>query len=157
MKTCDYPVHVWSPCTAHLKVPVNLEFGDDVRKRGMVVMSPMTAAICWHLWRERNNRIFNNIFHSHTSCVQWIINNIILRTSLLSDEERIQFSDGSLPDPNAALDSLRGEDQRDGEWRRLGNRTAQEARWRLHGSRILYTVCCPEGNMIAFTFAFVCM
>lgn len=63
----------------------------------------LATAICWNIWLERNNRIFNFTAYSFHICIQLIMHDFTIWTCIPSDKERVQISGGSSEDD---LDSL---------------------------------------------------
>lgn len=58
---------------------------------GLVIR--VVAVICWNIWRERNNKIFNNTSYTVDGCVLEIYIDISCWIGLLSDREMIYVSE----------------------------------------------------------------
>lgn len=63
----------------------------------MVVMT-----ICWHIWRERNNRIFANSHNTIGMCIRLIIIDVTSWTGIHLDKERIHLSEEDVHEDDEA-------------------------------------------------------
>lgn len=92
---CKFSNRVWSICNAFMCHSINLAVVNDVWMRGRVsrnsarqVLTAITA-ICWHIWKERNNKIFRNKHTPIEVCLHFIISDYLI--------DRYNYGGGEVP------------------------------------------------------------
>lgn len=113
-----------------------------------------STALCWHLWKERNNIIFRNSHKSTYRCMRFIVNDIIFWTRIPNlEEDRLRFSDDE--NPKDTVDSIGGEhtQQRTKQTERTATKRGQ-ARDLLHSSKNKVDTSCFMLSLIYFAILY---
>lgn len=95
MLSCCFMKFIWQSAAETLGIRINMTSNQNTWLRAgkwdaaWSIRYTMMSAICWHIWRERNNRLFKNSTSTPLDCLFRIYIDIVFWTGLSMDGESI--------------------------------------------------------------------
>lgn len=96
--TCPYAILMGTKCASLFEIQAHMAESSSIWERLQVTQGYrgfamiVIAAICWNSRKERNDRLFSDIFHIVNGCIARIYMDVSLWAGWLSDRERVCIS-----------------------------------------------------------------